>query len=88
MAGLDRLAHIYKLQSEQQTTLIGPRPIGEKEQRALAIQIASYLGEDVYDYLNQHGFKHYLPPLDRSAYARKMEVVDLLKYVLALVWVE
>lgn len=83
----DRLRYILEAQARQQESIYGPI-IGEDQRRDIGIQLATYLGEEVYDYLNQLGFKHYLPPVDRSDYARKMEVVDLLKYALALAWVE
>lgn len=83
----DRLAEMIFIQCEQQCEMYGEIS-GDDQRRELGIQLATYMGEEVYDYLNQLGFKHYLPPIDRSEYARKMEVIDLLKYTLALAWVE
>jgi len=72
----------------QQHSIIGPRPEGRAEQRELARKFAHYLIREVYEYLDAMSFKHFLPLDEAPRETRILELIDVFKYLMSLMWLE
>lgn len=84
----DRLSEMFRLQYEQQILINGTLPEGRDEQRAIGQSMATLLGGQVYDYLNATGYKSWLSAAEAPRSARVLQIVDVVKYALALAWTE
>ena len=71
-------------QYEQQKMMLGEVPLGRSEQRQLSQRLASYLVEEVYEYLRACSYKHFLPISEKPRSSRLLELTDILKYLLSL----
>ncbi len=81
------IADLLKTQYEQQERLLGSLPEDARERKELAWRLATQLMDEVFEYLNASGYKLLTPNL-LSRTSRILELVDTLKYLLSLCWIE
>lgn len=76
-------------QYQQQDHIIGPLPTSQAERAQLGQELALGLTAEIGDYLKSIGHNRLAPDVDPAGRpTRVIEIVDLLKYVLALAWLE
>lgn len=82
------LREMMERQYAQQRKIMGPRPEGRAEQRQLAITFSQYINEEVQEYLDSISYKHFLPTDEAPRQTRILELIDIQKYLLCLMWLE
>jgi len=79
---------LLEKQAEQQELLHGQCPEDPEARRVLGLSLASCLVGEVHEYLDTCGYGHLFPRESLPRTTRIAELVDILKYTLALCWLE
>jgi len=83
-----KFSEMLQTQYDQQLMFEGKRPADRAEQRRFATEYALYLMGEVHEYLDAIAYKRHLAANEAPRATRLNEVVDILKYAMAIAWAE